>query len=135
MRDEVKDPARTASVVAQSLRAIYGLVNVRNLSASPEANLVPEDPKSACQATANGTFRDDSPRLAAQVQRWRLLDHERSLRNLDPERGVIEVARRPPLQACGQRLIDATVEPDEVPTGAAGQPVQVDCRALDLSRR
>jgi hypothetical protein len=55
----------------------------------------------------------------------RLLDHERSLRKFDLKRGVVEIARRPPLQPRGQRLVDASVEPDEVPARAERQPVQV----------
>lgn len=55
----------------------------------------------------------------------RLLDHERSLREFDLKRGVVEVARRPSLQVRGQRLVDASVEPDEVPARAKRQPVQV----------
>jgi hypothetical protein len=48
----------------------------------------------------------------------RLLDHERSLWEFALESGVIEVARRPPLKARGQRFVGASVEPDEVPTRA-----------------
>jgi hypothetical protein len=52
----------------------------------------------------------------------RLLDHERSLRELDLKRGVVEVARRPPLEASRERFVDASVEPDEVPARAERQP-------------
>jgi hypothetical protein len=52
----------------------------------------------------------------------RLLDHERCLSDFDLERGVVEVARRPPLQPRVQRLVEATVEPYEVPARAEGQP-------------
>ncbi len=41
------------------------------------------------------------------------------------KRGVVEVAPPPPLQSRGQRLADASVEPDEVPARAEWQPVQV----------
>lgn len=42
------------------------------------------------------------------------------------QRGVVEVARRPPFPSRDQRLIDTTVEPDEMSAGAERQPIQLD---------
>ena len=95
------------------------------MATAPEPDLVAEDPESARPASADGAFGDDTALLSAPVVDRRLLDHERSLREFDLKRGVVEVARRPPLQPRGQRLVDASVEPDEVPARAERQPVQV----------
>ena len=98
------------------------------MSAAPEPDLVAEDPKSARPATADGAFGDDAALLAAPVGDRRLLDDELRLRDFDLERGVVEVTGRTPLHPRRQRLVDATVEPDEVPARAERQPVQVDRR-------
>src|SRR5437588_12955397 len=97
------------------------------MSVGPKTDLVAEDPRSACPVTADGAFGDDASPLAAQVRDRRLLDDERPLWDSDLERGVVEVAHRAPLHSCHQRLVGATVEPDEVTACAEWQPVQVDC--------
>jgi hypothetical protein len=109
-------------------RAVDGLGDVRDVAAAPEPDLVAEDPKAPRPASADGALGDDAALLAAPVVNRRLLDHERSLRNFDLKRGVVEVARWPPLQPRRKRLVEATVEPDEVPARAEGQPVQVNGR-------
>ena len=114
-------------IVAQSLGAFDGLGEVWDVPAAPTADLVAEYPKSACPATADGAFSDDASLRAAQVWDRCLLDDERRLWDSDLESGVVEVARRAPLQPRRECLVDAPVKSDEVPTGAEGQPVQVDC--------
>jgi hypothetical protein len=104
------------------------------VTTAPEPDLVTEDPKSACPASADGALGDDTTLLAAPIVDRRLLDHECSLRDFNLKRGVVEVARRPPLQPRRQRLVDATVEPDEVPARAEGQPVQVNRRHVGSVR-
>jgi hypothetical protein len=54
-----------------------------------------------------------------------LLDHERSLREMNLQRGVVQVAHGAPLQMRGHRLVGAAVESDEASSGPEGQPVQV----------
>jgi hypothetical protein len=92
----------------------------------PQTDIVAEHPKSACPATADGASGDDAPLLAAQVWDRRLLDDERPLWDVDLERRVVEIARRTPLNPSHERLVGATVEPDEVPTCPERQPEQVD---------
>ena len=123
MRDQLEHPPRTIFVVAQSSWALYGLGHVGNVSVGPKTDLVAEDPKSACPVTADGAFGDDASPLAAQVRDRRLLDDERPLWDSDFERGVVEVAHRAPLHSCHQRLVGATVEPDEMTACAEWQPV------------
>jgi hypothetical protein len=124
--DHLEEAPRTIFLVGQSPRTVYGLGDVGNVSVAPHANLVAEYPKSACPATADGASGNDAPLLPAQVWDRRLLDDERPLRDLDLERGVVEIAPRTPLNPGHERLVGATVEPDEVPTCAERQPVQVD---------
>ena len=59
---------RAIFVVAQSPRAVHRLGDVRDVSAAPQTDLVAEDPKPACPATADRAFGDDAPLLAAQVR-------------------------------------------------------------------
>ena len=132
--DQVEYAPRTIFVGGQSPRAVYGLGDVRNVSTEPKTDLVAEDPKSAGPATADSAFGDDAPLHPAPVVDRRLLDDERPLGDFDLERGVVEVTRRTPPHPGRQRLVDATVEADEVSTGAEGQPVQVDCGARSTCR-
>ena len=127
LRDQVEDTPRTIFVVGQSPGAIHCLGDIGNVSVEPKTDLVAEYPKSACPATADGASGNDAPLLPAQVWDRRLLDDEGPLRDFDLKRGVVEIARRTPLQPRRQRLVDATVKPDETPTGAERQPVQIDC--------
>jgi len=113
-------------IVAQSLGAFDGLGDVWDVPTPPTADLIAEYPKSACPATANRAFSDDASLRAAQVWDRCLLDDERCLWDSDLESGVVEVERSAPLQPRHKCLVDATVESDEAPTGAEGQPVQVD---------
>lgn len=112
-------------LIAEAPGTVDGLGDVRYVATAPEPDLVAEDAKSARPASADGAFGDDTALLSAPVVDRRLLNHERSLREFDLKRGVVEVARWPPLQPRGQRLVDASVEPDEVPARAERQPVQV----------
>ncbi|MFL5889391.1 MAG: hypothetical protein ACJ76M_09930 [Solirubrobacteraceae bacterium] len=108
------------------MRAVDGLGDVGNLSATPDADLVAKDPEPAGRATADGASGDDAPIGGAQVRDRCLLDHVRLLQELDLEGGVVEVAPRTPLDARRERLVDATIEPDEVAARAERQPVEID---------
>jgi hypothetical protein len=48
----------------------------------------------------------------------RLLDDESSLGHLYLKRRVVEIAAAAALKSCRQRLVDATVQSDEVASGA-----------------
>src|SRR4051794_9984338 len=130
LRDDVEHATSTVLVGGQSLRTVYGFGDVRNIPAAPEPDLVAEDPKSACPATADRALGHDAPVLAAPVVDRRLLDDVRRPLKRHLEGGVVEITRRTPLQPRHDRLVRATVEPDEMPSGAERQPVQVHCRRL-----
>src|SRR3954452_7961364 len=102
-------------VAGQSPGTLYGLDDVGDVPVSPQPDLVAEDPKPARPATADGSCGDHATLLAAQARDRRLLDHEPRLGDLDLERGVVEVARWTPLDPRHQRLVRATVQPDETP--------------------
>jgi hypothetical protein len=59
---------------------------------------------------ADGTFGDDAPLAAVVVGHGCLLDDEPTSRNLNLERGVVEVAARPAAQPRRDELVDAPVE-------------------------
>jgi hypothetical protein len=121
-------------VTSEVPRTLHGLRDVGNVSAPPQPDLVAEDPESTRPAAADGALGDDAPLHAAPVMDRRLLDDECPLWDFDLERGVIEVACAAVLQSSRHRLVDATVEPDELPTGAERQPVEVD-GGLSSTRR
>ena len=109
---------RTFFVVGHSPRAVYGLGDVRDMSTAPKTDLIAEDPKPACPATADSAFGDDAPLLAAQVWDRSLLDHERPLSDFNLERRVVEITCRTPLHPRRQRLVDPTVDRDKLPARA-----------------
>src|SRR4051794_11346294 len=119
-------------VAGQSPGTLYGLDDVGDVSISPEPDLVAEDTKPARPATADGAYGDHATLLPTQVRDRRLLDHEPRLGDLNLQRGVVKVARWPPLDLRHQRLIRTTVEPDEAPACPERQPVQVNGRAAWL---
>src|SRR3954469_6701033 len=130
LRDDVEHATSTTLIDGQSLRTLYGFGDVRNSSAAPKPDLVAEDPKSACPPTADRALGHDAPVLAAPVVDRGLLDDVRRPLKRHLEGGVVEITRRTPLQPRRDRLVHATVEPDEMPSGPQRQPVQVHCRRL-----
>jgi hypothetical protein len=78
---------------------------------TPTANLVPEDPKTPSPALSDCAFGDDASLPTVRIGNRSLLDHEPSLRYVHLERGVIEVAGRPPPDPRRNRLVDAPVQP------------------------
>lgn len=95
------------------------------MTTAPQPDLVAEDPKTACPGSSHGALGDHTPLLSAPIVDGRLLDHERSLREFDLKRGVVEIAGGPPLNPRGQRLVGAAIEPHEVPARPERQPVQI----------
>src|SRR5437764_542884 len=88
-------------LIAEPPGAVDGLGHIRDVTTTPEPDLVAKDPESARPASADGSLGDDATLVPAPVVDRCLLDYERSLRHFDLKRGVIELARRPPLQARG----------------------------------
>jgi hypothetical protein len=86
LADHVEYAACACFVGGQSPRAVHGLRDVGDMPATPEADLVAEDPKSARPAAADGTPGDDAPLTTAEVGDWGLLDHVGPLRDVDLER-------------------------------------------------
>jgi hypothetical protein len=74
--DDVKHTLRTGFVSAQSHRAVHSLSDIWNVPVSPDADLIPEDPKSPGQTASNCAFGHDATLVAAEVRDRRLLDDE-----------------------------------------------------------
>src|SRR3954452_25337532 len=125
LRDDVEHATSATLVGGQSLRTFDGFGDVGNTPVAPEPDLVAEDPKSACPPTADRALGHDAPVLAAPVVDRRLLDDVRRPSKRHLERGVVEIRCRTPLQARRDRLVHATIEPDEMPPGPQRQPVQL----------
>jgi hypothetical protein len=75
------------------------------VAVAPKPDLVAEDPKPAGPATAHCASGDDAPLLTAQIGDRGLLDDVGRLWNFDLERGVVELASRPPPGACRDSLV------------------------------
>ena len=126
MRRQLQYALRAILIVGQPPRAFNCLADVRDGPVAPSTDLVAKEPKPTCPAAADRTFGNDAALIAALVADRRLLDHEASVLDPNLERRVVEIARRPPPQPRGHRLVDATVEPNEVAAGAQRQPVEID---------
>ncbi|HEX2346030.1 MAG TPA: hypothetical protein VHI12_05560 [Gaiellaceae bacterium] len=108
------------------LRALDRFIDIRDGSATPATHLIAEDPEASRPAASDRTFGNHATLLNVVVADGRLLDHEASLRHLHDERGVVEIARRPPLKPRCDRLEDASVQPHQVAARAEREPVEVD---------
>jgi len=101
LRYHVEHAPSELLLIAEAPGTVDGLGDVRYLAAAPEPDLVAEDSKSPRPASADSALGDDTALDPAPVMDRRLLYHERPLRKYDFKRGVVEVARRPPLQPRG----------------------------------
>jgi hypothetical protein len=128
VRSKIEHSLGDISIIRQSLRTFDCFVDVRDDSATPTAHLVAEDPEPSCPAASNRAFGNNATLLAVAVGDRRLLDHEAALRHAHLECGVVEVARRPPLEPRCHRLEDAPVQPHRMPACAKREPVEVDPR-------
>jgi hypothetical protein len=128
LRNLVEYASGASLVTSEAPRTLHGLGDIRNVSALPQPDLVAEDPESTCPPAADGALGDHAALLAAPVVDRRLLDDESAVWDFNLERGVIESTCGAMLQSSRHRLVYAPVEPYEVPTGAEGQPVEVDGR-------
>ena len=108
------------------MRASDCLGDVWDDPITPAANLVPKDPKAPCPTRSDCAFRNDTPLGPVGIANRGLLDHEPSLRHVDDERRVIEIAGRTASQSCCNCLVDAAVEPHRMTTRAERQPVEID---------
>jgi hypothetical protein len=59
-----------------------------------------------------------TPVVTATVCNGRLLDHKPTARHVHYKRGVVEVVPAAAVDCCVTRLVDATVQPDDVAASA-----------------
>jgi hypothetical protein len=102
---QFEQPPCAFGIVAQALRALDRLGNIRNDAVAPAAHLVAEEAQAAGCACADRASGDDAA-LAAFAPCRRLLDHESSLGHVYFERRVVEVGAVAVLQARRDRLED-----------------------------
>jgi hypothetical protein len=117
---------RRPCVVGQPLWAVNCFGSVGNETVAPAAYLVTEETKAAGPAATDRTRSHDTTGGAVAIAHRCLLDDELALRHVHHERRVVKVARRPPLPTCCDGLEDPAVQPNRMPAGTEGQPVQVD---------
>ena len=112
-------------VVAQPLWAVDCLGNIGNDTVAPAANFVAEEPEATCPGATDGT-NSDYTRLAPLPSRTGAC----SITNRPPARAPRAPSgrgRRPAAaRACCDGLEDPAVQPNRMPAGTKGQPVQVD---------
>jgi hypothetical protein len=127
--DQVQQPTRGGGVVAQQLRAGHGLAGVGDDPVGPAAHLIAEHAKPGQPPAGHRALDGHASRPAVGVRdRPAVLNDEASLRQMDDERGVVEIERLPPLQARVDGLVDAPVQPDKPAASPQRKPVQLDAR-------
>ena len=112
-------------IVGQTTRALNGFVEVGDDAVAPAAVLVAKDAQAHGAASANGTLCNHATLLAMFVGDWGLLDHKPSAREVHFKSAVVEIVAFTVVDHRVTRLVDATVQPDEVAACAQRQPVEV----------
>ena len=122
---EVKQSLGDCRIVGQTTRALNGFVEVGDDAVAPAAVLVAKDAQAHGAASANGTLCNHATLLAMFVGDWGLLDHKPSAREVHFKSAVVEIVAFTVVDHRVTRLVDATVQPDEVAACAQRQPVEV----------
>jgi hypothetical protein len=86
--------------------------------------------KRPAQRAAHGAFANYAPIAPPIVDHRRVLHDIASLRHEDLKSGVVEITNRPLVQARLDRLVDASVQTDEVTARAQREPIEVDSESL-----
>jgi hypothetical protein len=105
-------------------------MDVGNLSFPPASNLVAKEPKASRPSRSNRTFRYDTSLFAVEVGNGRLLDHKPTLRNIDYQSRVVEVAASSSVSEGRACLEQLAAHPDDVRSSAQWDPVEVHGTAL-----
>jgi hypothetical protein len=129
-RGEPEQPARIQRIVGETARAVDRLGDVGNEAVTPEAQLVAEDPQIADPLAADRALPDDAAVGAVGGADRRRLDHPSAFRYPHLERSVVEIEDGSVRTRRDEPLVDAAIQPNEMPTGAERQPVQVDASCL-----
>jgi hypothetical protein len=129
MRRKREQRARSLWVVRQPTRTLDRLRNIGDEPIAPEAKLVPEDPHRPSPAATDRALGDDPAFRAVGGSNRSRLDYEPPFRQADLKRRVVEVADRSPSESRCHGLIEASIQPNKVPTGPQRQPIEVDAGA------
>jgi hypothetical protein len=87
-----EDSLGEKEIVRQALRAVDGLVDVRNDAVAPAMDLVAEQLQPTCGPRPDRALGDNTTLDPVAGPNWRLLDHVPSFWYADFEGGVVEVA-------------------------------------------
>lgn len=124
-RENIKNSSRDDRVFGQPHGTRNGLMDVGDRSVEPTPDLVTEDPEVSGPSHSNRASRDDPPELAAEIGNRRLLDHVATVRNIDLQRRVVEVAALSPLKRRRNHLEDRAADPSRVRASAQRDPEEV----------
>jgi hypothetical protein len=113
-------------IIGESLRAIDGFRDVRNDTVAPTADLVAEQLQPTCRPCSDRSLGDNATLRAVAGPNRRLLYDVPSVRHVDFERGVVQVALISPLDSRRESLEHAAVQSDRVTAGSEREPIQVD---------
>ena len=115
-------------------RPTHGVPDVRDLSLVGAAHLVAEPPGTAQGAKADGSRQQHPRSAAARAPGGPHLHGVPAGGQLDLQRRVVEVARRPPLAPGDQPLVPAARVLDHVPAGTQGDPGQPRLHIAEAAR-
>jgi hypothetical protein len=99
------------------MRTLDGLIDVRDMPAGPDPQLVPEEANVARPARPYRAFPNDTARGAVAVSGRSGLDDVPAVGQTNLERGVVKVECRPTLDSRLECLVDPTVHPHEMSAG------------------
>jgi hypothetical protein len=117
--DVVRDQYRTRDCFA----------DVADHARGPTPDLVAEEAKRSNEARAHRTLSDDAALVSVTARdRPCLLDHVLATWKRHDQSGVVEVTAGSVPAPGGERLVEASVQANEVAAGAEGQPIEIDRR-------
>jgi len=106
-------------IVGQVRWTFDRLTDVRDDSIAPASNLITKGTEVGEEASPNWTLDHYAPRRPVLIgNRPRVFDHVATFRHGYHQRRVVEGERLSVLNARSDRLVDAAIEPDEVPARA-----------------
>jgi hypothetical protein len=126
---QLEQPSRAVEIVAEAMRTLDRLADVRDHAVAPASDLVTEEAEPARRVRPDGTLGDDATLGPVAGAERCLLDHEASLRDANLERGVEEVAGGPPGEPRCRRLEEASVQTHRMAARAEREAVEVDAGA------
>ena len=124
-RHELEKTLGKPGIVADPAGAFDCLTDIRDHTATPASDLVPEDAQRPGPARADRPFGDNPTHRPVSVGDRCHLDHELPVRHRDDERRVVEVAPWSPAEPGRRGFEQASIQADRATSGSERKPVQV----------